>query len=151
MKALPLWQPWATLVAIGAKQVETRHWRAPASLIGQRIAIHATLTRKELWICAEEPFERRLGDEVMYFGAVIATCVLDRCSEMTPESIAALEESDSDEWAFGLYEPGRFAWVLRDVERVEPVLPFRGSQGIFDVPDEWLGREMPVPAQGTLL
>lgn len=27
MKALSLWQPWATLIAIGAKQWETRGWR----------------------------------------------------------------------------------------------------------------------------
>lgn len=41
MKAITLWQPWATLIAIGAKRIETRNWRAPASLNGQWIAIHA--------------------------------------------------------------------------------------------------------------
>lgn len=148
MKALPLWQPWATLVAIGAKRVETRHWKAPAFLVGQRIAIHATKTRREMWICLEEPFARRLGDADMWFGAVIATAVLDRCTLMTAESVAALQEADPDEFAFGLYEPGRFAWVLRDVESVDPPVPFRGSQGVFEVPDALLGRDAP---QGALL
>jgi hypothetical protein len=47
VKALPLWQPWASLVAlVGAKRVETRHWPAPPRLIGQRIAIHATKTTR---------------------------------------------------------------------------------------------------------
>lgn len=151
MKALPLWQPWAQLVALGAKHVETRHWRAPASLIGNRIAIHATKTTRELWVCEQEPFKRRLGDSDMHFGAIIATAILHRCTEMTEGSIATLRDLDPDEHAFGLYEPGRFAWVLRDVELVDPPLPFRGSQGIFDVPDEMLGRERPVPAQGVLL
>jgi activating signal cointegrator 1 len=41
MKAISLWQPWASLIACGAKPYETRHWAPPAELIGHRIAIHA--------------------------------------------------------------------------------------------------------------
>jgi len=41
MKAISLWQPWATLIACGAKPYETRSFAPPASLIGQSIAIHA--------------------------------------------------------------------------------------------------------------
>lgn len=44
MHALTIWQPWASLVMIGAKPFEFRRWdyrtRAP-SLEGQRIVIHA--------------------------------------------------------------------------------------------------------------
>jgi hypothetical protein len=41
MKALTLWQPWASLVVAGAKPYEFRGWRPPASIVGQRIVIHA--------------------------------------------------------------------------------------------------------------
>ena len=41
MKALTIWQPWASLIIAGAKPFEFRGWRPPASLIGQRIVIHA--------------------------------------------------------------------------------------------------------------
>jgi hypothetical protein len=41
MKALTLWEPWASLIAIGAKPYEFRGWRAPRQFIGRRIAIHA--------------------------------------------------------------------------------------------------------------
>lgn len=41
MKALTIWQPWATLIAIGAKPYEFRGWVPPKSIRGQRIAIHA--------------------------------------------------------------------------------------------------------------
>lgn len=41
MKAISLWQPWASLIACGSKPYETRHWAPPRELIGQRIAIHA--------------------------------------------------------------------------------------------------------------
>lgn len=42
MKALTIWQPWASLIMAGAKPYEFRGWRAPRSLIGQRIVIHAS-------------------------------------------------------------------------------------------------------------
>lgn len=41
MKALTIWQPWASLIIAGAKPYEFRGWRAPRSMIGQRIVIHA--------------------------------------------------------------------------------------------------------------
>lgn len=41
MKALTIWQPWASLIIAGAKPYEFRKWRAPRSMIGQRIVIHA--------------------------------------------------------------------------------------------------------------
>ncbi len=41
MKAISLWQPWASLIACGAKPFETRHWAPPLELIGKTIAIHA--------------------------------------------------------------------------------------------------------------
>lgn len=45
MKALTVWQPWASLIAIGAKPYEFRGWKPPRSIIGQRIAIHAGARR----------------------------------------------------------------------------------------------------------
>lgn len=151
MKALPLWQPWASLVAVEAKRIETRHWRAPASLIGQRIAIHATKRTSELWLCDEEPFSEFVVADELPLGAIIATAVLNRCSEMTEGAIEALRRAQPNEHAFGLYEPGRFAWILRDVERLAVPVPWRGSQGIFDVPDDLLGYTPPTPAQSSLL
>ena len=41
MKAISLWQPWASLIACGAKPYETRSWAPPRELIGHVIAIHA--------------------------------------------------------------------------------------------------------------
>ena len=41
MMAVTLHQPWASLIATGLKTVETRSWPGRASLIGERIAIHA--------------------------------------------------------------------------------------------------------------
>lgn len=41
MKALTIWQPWASLIMIGAKPYEFRGWAPPKWLVGQRLAIHA--------------------------------------------------------------------------------------------------------------
>ncbi len=41
MKALTLWQPWASLIAIGAKPYEFRSWAPPKQFAFKRIAIHA--------------------------------------------------------------------------------------------------------------
>lgn len=48
MKALTIWQPWASLIIAGAKPYEFRGWRAPRAIIGQRIVIHAA-ARKIDW------------------------------------------------------------------------------------------------------
>jgi hypothetical protein len=158
VKALPLWQPWASLVEVGAKRIETRHWPAPAALLGQRIAIHATKTPAHLAIGGTEPFRSALVNAYpqmvsgLPLGAIIATVVLDRCTQITADAADELERRNPAEYVFGNYEPGRFAWVLRDVVRLAEPVPFKGSQGIFDVPDELLG--LPAPArheQGALL
>ena len=41
MKAITLWQPYASLLVAGRKPHETRSWPPPDSLLGARIAIHA--------------------------------------------------------------------------------------------------------------
>lgn len=39
--AITIWQPWASLIAAGAKPFEFRSWPAQRCYIGTRIAIHA--------------------------------------------------------------------------------------------------------------
>lgn len=42
MKALTIYQPWASLIDIGAKPFEFRGWLPPASAIGKRVVNHAS-------------------------------------------------------------------------------------------------------------
>lgn len=61
MKALTIWQPWATLLIEGCKPFEFRRRNyspVPRPLIGQRIVLHAATRvpeRSELRLLAEEP------------------------------------------------------------------------------------------------
>lgn len=150
MRALPFWQPWADLVVNGAKKVETRP-RSISTIVGERVAIHATLTRDQLWRCATPPFCEHLPDEDMWFGALIGTVRVVRAQEMTDAYVSEMLERHPVEFAFGDYAAGRWAFDLEAPERLREAIPWTGSQGIFFVPDELLGYEAPPPAQGALL
>lgn len=134
IKCISLWQPWSTLVAIGAKRFETRSWYT-----GHRgpLLIHAAKRKDHdsLALCFEEPFKSALvaggiekpGD--MPFGAIIAICRLAECRP-TIRSIGLIGEIER---AFGDYGDGRYAWRLADVQAIEPI-PYSGLQGLFGVP-----------------
>lgn len=163
MKAVPLWQPWAQLIALGEKRVETRSYPAPIAIIGERVAIHATkagLTKRdERDLLADDHFLaafRRHGwpDDVWEIqdrlprGAVVAFARVVRTTQITVESAGALRNRHPAEHAFGDYQaPGRWAWVLENVEPLTDPIQVKGQQGIFDIPDEDLGI---VPAQLTI-
>lgn len=141
---LPLWQPWASLVVLGAKQVETRHWQPPARIIGQRIAIHATKTDAHLGLRRTHPFVKYLYGKDLPLGALIGSVYVAGWTTISPGDFMP----EGDELAFGDYTPGRFAWHLTDPEPLDEPIPWKGSQGIFKVPAEPFGV---VPAQASLL
>ncbi len=61
MKALTIWQPWATLIMAGAKPFEFRGWPAPSWIIDEDVVIHAgsrAIRSKEV-----EDLIERLGDD----------------------------------------------------------------------------------------
>lgn len=141
MKAVSLWQPWASLIACGAKQVETRSWPAPRAVVGQRIAIHAAKRRTELTMLREPQFRDALHDRrdrvrlvggELPLGYIVATAVLADCFLMSATRCEDVRATAPLEYAFGHWEPGRYGWQLADVEVVEPVA-YRGAQGVFDV------------------
>ena len=60
LKALTIWQPWASLIIAGAKPFEFRSWPTPTWMQGKRIVIHAgsrPIRRTEV-----EDLQRRLFD-----------------------------------------------------------------------------------------
>jgi len=97
MKAITLHQPWATLIALNVKRIETRSWRAPASLIGQRIAIHAGATRGVVFNVLKAAARDLDSDAIalcnalyaldiepidLPLGAIVATATLADCVRM---------------------------------------------------------------------
>lgn len=134
MKALTLRQPWATLVAIGAKEYETRSW--PAISFSGPLAIHAAKKfppqdRDRFYV---SPFHRVLKDAGFYVdthlprGMVVAT--IDRIECCRTDLIA--DDVSDDERAFGDFQLGRWAWRLIGVHCLAEPIPARGRQRLWD-------------------
>lgn len=159
MRVLPLYQPYASLVAREVKRIETRHYAPPATLLAQRFAIRATKIGTD-WPALERALEAgHLSREDLVSGVIVCTAVLEGCERSTPEFADRLARENPTEYSYGLYRPSpwdgyrdRYAWHLVDVERIDPPHPFvpRG-QGISIVPDEDLGYATPTPQEQTLL
>lgn len=142
MKTLTLTQPWATLVAIGAKRIETRSWRT--SYRGP-LAIHAAkgFPKEARVLCRNNPFHRELYNagfaSVSYsgdlpLGCVIATCRLVDCAptELVSRTPGRLSEQES---AFGDYSYGRWAWILSDVAPLPQPIPAKGALSLWEWPE----------------
>ena len=91
MYAITLHQPWASLISLGLKAVETRSWPAPARLVGQRIAVHAG---KRVVRRPGEAIEKELrahwGDDwqvIIPNGAVVATAVLAGMAQVARDDL----------------------------------------------------------------
>jgi hypothetical protein len=136
MRAITLRQPWATLVALGAKRIETRRWRT--SHRGP-LAVHAAAAfpPEARALCGSPPFVAALAGggfsspELLPLGAVVAVATLIDVREITPENGPAGEP----ERAFGDYSPGRFMWLLEGVTPLARPIPARGTLGLW----EWDG------------
>lgn len=134
MKALTLWQPWATLIAIGAKTYETRSWRVDYE---GPLLIHAAKSTDGLHMAHQHPFietlaaagYKTIGD--LPKGAFVCRVWLHGCyrTETVRGSISERE------FRFGNYSDGRWAWKLTLEEMFDPPAPARGMQGLW----EWEG------------
>ncbi len=147
MKAITITQPWATLVAIGAKRIETRSW---ATAYRGALAIHAGKglgpvggRRGLRELCFGNPFLKVLVDaginvpglldagtfdRVFPLGAIIAVVNL---FDVRPASYLA-DAISQHEIAFGDYSAGRHGWLLEDVQRLDAPIDCKGALGLWE-------------------
>jgi hypothetical protein len=145
MRALTLWQPWATLVAVGAKWVETRDWPAPTDCRGP-LAIHAAARKPEpsteaihgalLAAGYHSTHPAKLGAPGLAplpRGSVVAIARLDACVPTDaitsglywPEGFGELERE------FGNYTAGRWAWIFGSIVAPPEPIPAKGFQKLW--------------------
>lgn len=160
MKAISLWQPWASAIALGSKRVETRSW---GTKYRGRLAIHAAkrLHVNELihlhscwnWVGAMAGIGWGWGNDqrVPYdlpLGSVVAVCELVDCRPTDSFTLGEIEQprtgpkGDGYQWTerqMGNFGLGRFGWVLDNIRPLCEPVPFKGMQGFFNVPDELIG------------
>lgn len=171
VRVLSLHQPWASLVALGVKTIETRSW---STQYRGHLLIHAAKRRPNFAV-----MKALIGDNAkawnawysaglvsddgetdhMPFGAVVASCRLVNCIPIIADEMLGLFDNDPTEWPepgvnwcasvsekqysrndvdiwrlvgadhlwarqrtayderpFGDYRPGRYAWLLEDVQ-----------------------------------
>lgn len=141
MKAISLWEPWASLIAVGAKRFETRSWatnyRGPLLIC----AAKGGLSRRDLLDFLEDLKEEHKIDfriEDLSFGKAVCVVNLVDCIK-TNTMTAAQIGTDAP---FGDFSPGRFAWKLENIWKFNQPFPVRGAQGLFEVDNALLtGRE----------
>jgi len=148
VKAITIHQPWASLIAHGYKRFETRSWtnyRGP-------IAIHAGLQSDFETVKMLALNYTRIWHQISPLpkGCIVAVAELVECWEIGRRIFAdggiVIRNSrgeekvpDLNEFYFGDFTPGRFAWELLNVRWLREPIPARGRQGLWnwEPPDDW--------------
>lgn len=133
MKVLSIKEPFASLVCLGIKKIETRSWKT--NYRGE-IYIHASLTKN---VIKDKVREKKLfgllpNNYEFKQGFIICKAYLKDCIYMDNEFIKNIKK-DETEYLCGHYEIGRYAWVLSNVEIIEKI-PAKGKLGIWNFDQE---------------
>lgn len=154
---ITLWQPWASLIADGYKEFETRSWETNYR---GTLLIHAAkrkFVHDEMYqISQAAEGTGMLHDQLQKYwvqgvpyGAIVATCQLTDCLLMSAQLPKLVNENAGEiamvaeqtafgiagvqplEIAVGLWEPGRFAWKLENIRKLEQPIIASGHQGLW--------------------
>ena len=149
MYAITLHQPWATLIVLGLKTVETRSWPAPERLLEQTIAIHAgrrVVRRPGDRI--EQELRDRVGEDwirTIPAGVVLATATLAGMARVKYVDLTSghavhddgtemgcavgAGRTEIDPW--GDFSSGRWLWLLTEVKALPEPIPAVGHQSFW--------------------
>jgi len=154
MKAITIHQPWASLIAIGAKRFETRGWktnyRGPIAIHASNKDPHDMMQslphrlQVSIYDSFYDHFNIASGAlKRMPTGVIVATAILTECYEVHIDHtgdimllIGGIPKvwigQDSPEANYGHYANGRYAWALTDVQRLPEPMPAKGQQGLWN-------------------
>ena len=140
MKALTLRQPWATLIDLQAKRIETRSWFTDYR---GELAIHAS--REYAWAdlrCAQEDdFRKALAPRYSPLSVPrgVALCVVKVVACVKTVEVHKLKAVGFpvaiEETIFGNFQPHRWAWALEYVRHLDHEPEFKGALGLWEFPD----------------
>lgn len=144
MMALTLTQPWATLIAIGAKRIETRSWYTDYR---GKLAIHSAKSFPS-WarsfamspaVCdAMRPYMLGRGWKLTHYplGKIVAIVDLTNVKRIVIPGTIYLPDFQcpppgEPELHFGDYSPGRFAWFMDEICALQEPIPARGCRRLW--------------------
>lgn len=141
MKAITLYQPWASLWLSTRKVHETRSW---ATKYRGPLAVHAGKREPRTFhfsgrdkgqapwtlyeLCCIEFGHKWMS--ALPLGGVLGVVELIDCRTTTER-----RPTDHEDFLCGNWEPRRFAWQRGAFRILPQPIPYRGHQGFFDVPD----------------
>lgn len=131
MKAISLWEPWATAMALNLKRNETRSWSTNYRGDLAICAAKRPMTGDERYIW-DEFIQPCFPNELVQYGCVL--CIVNVIDCLKTESI--IEKVSAAEYDLGNYESGRFAWVTDNCRRLIKPVPIKGTQGFFNLPPD---------------
>ncbi|SRR5881394_77488 len=131
IRAISLWQPWASAMASGAKRIETRSW--PTSYRGDLLICSAKRKPKfgecpdfVLANCGQLPFG-------------FALCIVELYDCWPTERVNELRQSiGKAERDLGDYAPNRFAWLTRNCRTFQEPIPIVGRQGLWKLSEHFV-------------
>jgi hypothetical protein len=137
MKAISLWQPWASLWLTPRMRHLTRHWST--SHRGW-LAIHAAKSwERDLSLGLRDLLKEEFGpdwQDSLPMGAVVGAVELIEVVPTEQVYGDMLDDTALDDLLCGDFSPGRHAWKRGAFRRLPTTFPFVGKQGFFEVPDE---------------
>jgi activating signal cointegrator 1 len=145
IRTLTLTEPWSSLVASGAKKLETRTWSPHHTGL---IAIHSSqqFCWDDEFYCYNPHFEQALAQAGYQsdrsrrkrkerwsfpYGKVIAIAWLSDSYQLDPLVFTG-DLPPEPERSFGNYAPGRYVWLLPYVYRLVTPIPARGWQMLWN-------------------
>lgn len=150
IRCISLWQPWASLMACGAKYFETRSWDTK---IRGTIYIHAAKTLRGIELVEygsvqeREAIEAVLGPLAEWSKKLPLGAIVGRGELVDTMSACEALEMDPGQEPFGDFGAGRWVHVYDGLRALVPV-PTVGRQGFWTTPvdEDVTFQPMPVEA-----
>ena len=132
MKVISLLQPWATLVVMGIKQIETRNWAT-----GYRgpLLIHASKGKSGKLIAQNASITTHIPDfTALPFGMIIGEVKLVDVIPTSQLQMPAglLADLTLEEQAFGAYA-GKWCWMLEEAVMLDELIHATGRLGLWEI------------------
>ena len=128
-KVLSFMQPYAELIKTGKKTIDTRTWKTEYR---GKLFVHASATKISKSLCDNSVLMGLVKNDKIDYGCIICSCELVDCIKMTDEYVADMHDHHYEEYLCGIYESGRYAWILKNIEVLDIPIPAKGHLGLWD-------------------
>ena len=142
MTAITIKQPWATLIALGEKKLETRSWqtkyRGPIAIHAGKAIDKEVCTSREIAKVLNKHGITLISD--LPTGSVVAIAHLKDCYKVIEDFGDSAYTNGpvirSNEYPFGDYTEGRYAWKLERIKALDEPVKTKGQLSLWN----WDGR-----------